>query len=63
MNARWKGYLQLILFFAFAALLIRFFPIAARIAQGAAMGIREFWWAILILALGGLSIWVLRRKR
>ena len=41
---------------------MRFFPLAIRLAEGAAVGIREFWWAILVLALSGWLIWVLKKR-
>lgn len=63
MKSRVKGHLQLIVFFGFIALLVWSFPYVARIAEASAMNIRKFWWVILILALGGLSIWALGKKR
>jgi hypothetical protein len=46
----------------FVFFLIRFFPIAIRAIEAAALGIREFWWVILIFALGGWSVWVLKKR-
>lgn len=62
MNSRIKGYVQLIIFFLFIGVLIRFFPFVARLASAAAYSVRMFWWLILILVLAGLSLWILRRK-
>lgn len=62
MRSYWRGIIQLIVLGVFALLLIRFFPFVARIGEAAVMGLREFWWGILILALGGWLIWVLRKR-
>jgi hypothetical protein len=61
-NRFWRSALQVSFLLGFILLLVRFFPYVAIIAEGAALGIREFWWAILILALSGWLIWVLRSR-
>lgn len=57
-----RGFLQLIFLLVFVFILIRFFPILIRLTQMAAMGVVEFWWAVLILSLGGWLVWVLRKR-
>jgi|JI10StandDraft_1071094.scaffolds.fasta_scaffold17700_8 hypothetical protein len=44
---------QLIILIAVIFLLIRFFPFAVKAAEAAALGIREFWWLILVIVFAG----------
>lgn len=62
MQSQLRGFLQLVFLFAIVFLLIRFFPFVVRIGEAAAMGLRQFWWVVLILALGGWLVWVLRKR-
>jgi len=62
MKNQQRGILQIIFLLVFVALLIRLFPLAIRIAESAALGIRQFWWMILILSLGGWLVWVLKKR-
>lgn len=62
MKSQIRGFFQILFLLAFVFLLIRFFPLAIRFAEAAAIGIREFWWAVLVLAMGGWLIWVLRNR-
>lgn len=62
MGLRSRGLLKLLFFFAVIFLLIRLFPLVARLVESAALSIRGFWWVILIFTLGGLAAWVLRRR-
>lgn len=62
MQSQLRGILQLIFLIAFVILLIRFFPFVVRIGEAAAIGLLQFWWVVLILALGGWLVWVLRKR-
>lgn len=62
MKMQIRGFLQILFLFAIVLLLIRFFPLAIRMTEAAAMGIRQFWWLVLALALGGWLIRVLRKR-
>jgi hypothetical protein len=62
MKRQLLGVLQLLALFAVMIALIRFFPIVVRIGNAAALGIREFWWIVLIFSLGGWLIWFLRKR-
>ncbi len=62
MKARSRGLFQLIFLLVFVFVLIRFFPVLARIAQAAALGSVELGWIILVFALGGWLVWVLSKR-
>lgn len=38
------------------------FPWAAEFLEGAALGVREFWWVILIIVLSGFAVKSLKKK-
>jgi len=59
---QFRGFLQLTFLFVVVYILIRLFPIATRIANAAALGVRELWWVVLIFALGAWLIWVLKKR-
>lgn len=58
-----RAILQTAFLIAFVLLLIRFFPFVAQIGEAAALGLREFWWGILILALAGWMAWAFRKRK
>jgi hypothetical protein len=62
MRRRAQGVFQLVLLILFVIVLVRFFPLAVRVVEGAALGIRQFWWVVLGFALGGWLVWVLRKR-
>jgi hypothetical protein len=62
MKAQLRGFLQILFLLGFVLLLIRFFPIMFRLLEAAAIGIREFWWAVLVITLGVWLVWVLRKR-
>lgn len=62
MNRQLRGLLQLAFLIAVVFALLRLFPLILRFSEAAAMGLREFWWAILALILGGWLLWVLRKR-
>lgn len=53
---------QLIILIAVVFLLIRFFPFAVRAAEAAALGVREFWWLILVLVFAGWLFSLLKKQ-
>ncbi len=55
MNRLLRSLLQILAVVAFAIALFRFFPVVAAFVEGAALGIREFWWVILGLVL---TVWL-----
>ncbi|MGK5086201.1 hypothetical protein WDW86_01475 [Bdellovibrionota bacterium FG-2] len=62
---KFRGILQILFLVGFVLLLLRFFPLVVRLGDAAALGVRgvvEFWWVVLLLALGGWLIWVLRKR-
>ena len=63
MNQLRRGILQTVFIIFFALLLIRFFPFVVRIGEAAALGLREFWWGILILAMAVWLLWVFRKRK
>lgn len=62
MNRWLRSFLQLALLFGIVFALVRFFPFVARLGEIAALGLREFWWLVLILSLGGWLIWILGKR-
>mgnify|MGYP001574457054 CR=1 FL=1 len=62
MKRYYRSIAQVLLLATVAFLLIRFFPIVIQMTEAAALGIRAFWWMILVFALGGWLIWVLRKR-
>lgn len=54
---------QLILLLAVVFLLIRFFPFAVKTAEAAALGVREFWWLILIIVFAGWLFSLIKKQR
>lgn len=62
MKRQLRGFIQILLLAAIVFLLIRFFPFAIQMAEAAALGVRQFWWLVLCVALGGWLIWVLRNR-
>lgn len=62
MKSQLRGFLQVIFLLAFVWLLVRLFPFLARLSEAASFSLRSFWWVILVLALGGWLIWVLRKR-
>lgn len=62
MNRKLRGFVQIFFLAAFVFLLIRFFPIAIRVTEAAALGLREFWWLVLILSLAIWLVFVLRKR-
>lgn len=57
-----RNFLQLALIFGVVFGLVRTFPWVARLAEAAALGLREFWWLVLVLSLGSWTIWTLRQR-
>ncbi len=55
--------MQIISIVMFILVLIRVFPLVVRIGDVAAISLRRFWWGVLIVALGGWLIHVLRARR
>ncbi|MEK7689767.1 MAG: hypothetical protein AAB425_01975 [Bdellovibrionota bacterium] len=62
MKNLWRGIFQILFLVLFTGLLIRFFPLAIRVSEMAALGLREFWWVVLGLALAGWLVFVLRKR-
>ncbi|MEK6580343.1 MAG: hypothetical protein AABZ55_14045 [Bdellovibrionota bacterium] len=62
MKSQLRGIIQILFLGAVVFLFLRFFPIIARFGEAAALGLREFWWLILVLSLGAWLIWVLRKR-
>jgi hypothetical protein len=62
MRAQLRGFLQLLFLFAVVLVLIRLFPVVVRIGGAAALSLRALWWVVLIFALGGWLIWVVRKR-
>lgn len=62
MKRQFQGILQLGFLLLIVAVLIRFFPLAISAAEAAALGIRQFWWMILVVSLGGWLVWVLSKR-
>jgi hypothetical protein len=58
-----RNVLQAAFLILFALLLIRFFPFVVRIGEVAALGLREFWWGVLILAMAVWLLWAFRKRR
>jgi hypothetical protein len=61
-NNNYRRISQLIVLIAVVFLLIRFFPYAVKAVEAAALGVREFWWLILVLVFSGW-IFLLSRKK
>ena len=57
-----RSIVQVILLMVVVGVLIRFFPWVARIGEAAALGLREFWWGILIVALAVWLVWTFRKR-
>lgn len=62
MKRQIRGLFQVFFLVAVVALLIRLFPFVAQVGEAAALGLREFWWLILVLSLGGWLIFILRKR-
>ena len=62
MKRQIRGLLQILLLVAVVFLLIRFFPFVVQVGEAAALGLREFWWVVLVLSLGGWLILVLGKR-
>jgi hypothetical protein len=62
MKAERKSFLQIILLVGFVIILIRLFPIFIRLIEVAAFDLIRFWWVVLILALLGWLVYVLRKR-
>lgn len=62
MTLQQKKIAQIVVLILVVLLLIRFFPLAFRMVEGAAMGIRQFWWVVLILIFGAWVFWIARKK-
>jgi hypothetical protein len=62
MKLRSSGVLQIAFLLGFCFLLLRLFPFLIRLGEGAAVSIQRFGWVVLLLALAGWLIWVLRKR-
>ncbi|MGE4108465.1 MAG: hypothetical protein AB7F66_14765 [Bacteriovoracia bacterium] len=62
MKQQLRGIVQVVALCFFAYFLVRLFPLVIRLVEASAMGIRQLWWAVLIVALGGWLIWVFRSR-
>jgi hypothetical protein len=58
-----RNILQAAFLILFALLLIRFFLFVVRVGEAAALGLWEFWWGILILAMAVWLLWAFRKRR
>ncbi len=58
-----KGVVQTVALLIFVFILIRLFPLAVRVGEAAALGLREFWWGVLIIAFVGWLIYFFSKKR
>ena len=62
MKSIWRSVRQISFLLLFVFLLVRFFPFFLKMAEAAAIGLREFWWVILVIGLGIWLIYVLRSR-
>lgn len=62
MTGSQKRLFQIVALIVTIIVLIRFFPFAFRFVEGAALGVREFWWVILVLVLGIFAFRVLKKR-
>ncbi|HLE00832.1 MAG TPA: hypothetical protein VJB59_11265 [Bdellovibrionota bacterium] len=57
-----RRFLQALTLVLFAVLLWRFFPVAIRFVEAAALNLRVFWWLVLLVALITWVIWVWSKR-
>ena len=62
MNPRLRAALQIGVLLVVLVVLVRIFPATFRFVEMAALELRYFWWAILLVALAVWLIWGLGRK-
>ncbi len=62
MNPRLRAALQICVLLVVLVVLVRIFPATFRFVEMAALELRYFWWAILLVALAVWLIWGLGRK-
>ena len=62
MNPRLRAALQIGVLLVILVVLVRIFPATFRFVEMAALELRYFWWAILLVALAVWLIWGLGRK-
>ena len=62
MNPRLRAALQIGVLLLVLVVLVRIFPATFRFVEMAALELRYFWWAILLVALAVWLIWGLGRK-
>jgi hypothetical protein len=59
---KWRSIVQVLFLIFIVVILVRFFPFVVQVGEMAALGLREFWWLILILALAFWLVWVLKKR-
>lgn len=57
-----KKFISLIILLLIIILLIRLFPFAIRAAEAAALGVRQFWWLVLVFVFGVWFFFVSKKK-
>lgn len=62
MNWQWRGIFMTIALVFMCGILVRLFPLVARLGEVAALGLREFWLGILIVALSSYLVWFFRKR-